>query len=98
MKPDVVILDLAMAGLQGLNPVHQLVAAAPGTKVIGLSMYSDRRFVVEVLKAGAFGYVLKEHAFEELAVAIRAVQAHQDLYQPRPFRPRHPGLHRTFAG
>ena len=67
---------------KGLNPVHQLVAAAPAAKVIGLSMYSDRRFVVEVLKAGAFGYVLKEHAFEELAVAIRAVQDQQDLYQP----------------
>ncbi len=76
-NPDVVILDLTMAGLKGLDPVHQLVAAAPTTKVIGLSIYSDRRFVVEVLKAGAFGYVLKEHAFEELAVAIRAVQDHK---------------------
>ncbi len=76
-NPDVVILDLTMAGLKGLDPVHQLVAAAPATKVIGLSIYSDRRLVVEVLKAGAFGYVLKEHAFEELAVAIRAVQDHK---------------------
>ncbi len=74
-KPDVVILDLAQARLQGLDPVHQLVAAAPAAKVIGLSMYGDRRFVLEVLKAGAFGYVLKEHAFEELVAAIRAVQA-----------------------
>ena len=77
VKPDVVILDLTMARLQGLTPVHQLVAAVPGAKVIGLSMYTDRRFVLEVLKAGAFGYVLKEHAFEELAMAIRAVQAHK---------------------
>jgi len=76
-KPDVVILDLTMAGLKGFGPLHQLVAAATSTKVIGLSIYSDRRFVVEVLKAGAFGYVLKEHAFEELAVAIRAVQANK---------------------
>ena len=77
VKPDVVILDLAMAGLKGLDPVHQIVAAAPVTKVIGLSMYRDRRFVVEVLKAGAYGYVLKDYAFEELAAAIRAVQAHK---------------------
>lgn len=73
-KPDVVILDLGMAGLKGLHPVHQIVAAAPSTKVIGLSMYGDRRFVVEVLMAGAYGFVLKDCAFGELAAAIRAVQ------------------------
>ncbi len=73
-KPDVVILDLTMAGVKGLDPLHRLLAAAPGTKVIGLSIYTDRRFVVEVLKAGAFGYVLKEHAYEELAAAVRAAQ------------------------
>ncbi len=66
-----------MAGLKGLHPVHQIVAAAPSTKVIGLSMYGDRRFVVEVLMAGAYGYVLKDYAFEELAAAIRAVQDHK---------------------
>ena len=76
-RPDVVILDLALAGLKGLNPVHQIVAAAPFAKVIGLSMYGDRRFVVEVLMAGAYGYVLKDYAFEELTPAIRAVQNHQ---------------------
>lgn len=76
-NPDVVILDLTMAGLKGLDQVHQLVAAAIGTKVVGLSIYSDRRFVAEVLKAGASGYVLKEHAFEELALAIRSVQSNK---------------------
>lgn len=76
-RPDVVVLDLAMAGSKGLNPVHQIVAAVPLTKVIGMSMYGDRRFVVEVLMAGAFGYVLKDYAFDELAVAIRTVQDHK---------------------
>jgi PAS domain S-box-containing protein len=75
VKPDVIILDLAMADLKGLDPVRKILAAAPAVKVIGLSIYGDRRFVVEVLKAGAFGYLLKDNAFEELAVAIRAVQA-----------------------
>ena len=60
---------------KGLDPVHQLMAAVPAAKVIGLSMHADRRFILEVLKAGAIGYVLKEHAFEELATAIRAVQS-----------------------
>ncbi len=76
-KPDVVILDLGMAGWKGLHPVPQIVDAAPSTKVIGLSMYGNRRFVVEVLMAGASGYVLRDYAFEELAAAIRAVQDHK---------------------
>jgi PAS domain S-box-containing protein len=76
-RPDVVILDLALAGLKGPEPVQQIVAAAPATKVIGLSMYGDRRFVVEVLKAGAFGYVLKDYAGEDLTAAVRAVRAHK---------------------
>jgi PAS domain S-box-containing protein len=73
VKPDVIILDLAMS--KGPDPVHQLMAAVPTAKVICLSMHADRRLVLEVLKAGAIGYVLKEHAFEELTMAIRAVQA-----------------------
>lgn len=76
-RPDVVVLDLAMGGLKGLNLVPQIAAAAPLAKVIGMSMYGDRRFVVEVLMAGAFGYVLKDCAFKELPLAIRAVQDHK---------------------
>jgi DNA-binding NarL/FixJ family response regulator len=52
-RPDVVILDLAMAGLNGLHSVHQIAAAAPRAKVIGLSRYGDGRFVVDFLKTGA---------------------------------------------
>jgi PAS domain S-box-containing protein len=73
----VVILNLALARVKGLDPVQQLVAAVPAARVIGLSINADPRFVLEVLKAGAFGYVLKEHVFEELAAAIRAVLAHK---------------------
>ncbi|MCL4502921.1 MAG: PAS domain S-box protein [Deltaproteobacteria bacterium] len=76
-KPDVVILDLSLAGLKGFHLVHQVVAAAPSAKVIGLSMYGDRKFVVEVLMAGAYAYVLKDYALGELAAAIRAVQDHK---------------------
>ncbi len=73
-SPDVVILDLALADLKGLEAVQQLLAAAPAARIIGLSMYGDRRFVVEVLKTGAFGYILKDCAFEELVAAVRAVR------------------------
>ena len=75
VNPDVVILDLAGADLPALEVVRRMAAAAPLAKVIGLSLHGDRRFVAEVLKAGAFGYLLKERVFEELAAAIRAVQA-----------------------
>ncbi len=75
INPDVVILDLASADLPGLEAVRRMAAAAPLAKVIGLSLHGDRRFVAEVLKAGAFGYLLKERVFEDLAAAIRGVQA-----------------------
>ncbi len=75
INPDVVILDLSSADLPGLEKVRRMAAAAPLAKVIGLSLHGDRRFVAEVLKAGAFGYLLKERVFEELAPAIREVQA-----------------------
>ena len=75
VNPDVVILDLAGADLPGLEAVRRMATAAPRAKVIGLSLHGDRRFVAEVLKAGAFGYLLKERVFEELAAAIREVQA-----------------------
>ena len=51
VEPDVIVLDLAM--FKGADPVHQLMAAVPAAKVICLSMHADRRFVLEVLKAGA---------------------------------------------
>ncbi|MFZ0052524.1 MAG: PAS domain S-box protein [Desulfobaccales bacterium] len=85
VKPDVVVLDLALARLQGLTPIHQLTAAVRSAKVIGLSMHTDRRFVLEVLKAGAFGFVLKENTFEELATAVRAVKAHKTFISPSLF-------------
>jgi len=85
VEPDVVILDLGVAHVQGLDLVRQLMAAVPAAKVIGFSMHADRRFVLEVLKTGALGYVLKENAFEELATAIRAVQAGRTYISPSLF-------------
>ncbi|MGP8049702.1 MAG: PAS domain S-box protein [Desulfobaccales bacterium] len=75
VNPDVVLLDLSGADLPGLETVRRMAAAAPLAKVIGLSLHGDRRFVAEVLKAGASGYILKERVFEELGAAIRGVQA-----------------------
>ena len=82
LSPDVVIMDIGMAGLNGIEATRQVVAEVPGVKVVALSMHSDRRFVAEMLKAGALGYLLKDCAFDELAHAVRAVVAGQAYLSP----------------
>jgi DNA-binding NarL/FixJ family response regulator len=71
--PDLVIMDVAMPGLNGIEATRKLLAIKPNLRVIGLSMHTDRRFVAEMLKAGAVGFVSKDSAFEELVQAIRTV-------------------------
>jgi DNA-binding NarL/FixJ family response regulator len=79
---DIVVMDVAMPNLNGIETTRQIVAKAPRVKVIALSMYSDRRFIMRMLAAGASGYLLKDCAFEELAQAIRAVVANQIYLSP----------------
>ncbi len=74
-RPDVIVMDISMPDVNGIDATRSIMAEFPEVKVLALSMESDRRFVVEVLKAGANGYVLKDAAFAELASAIRAVAA-----------------------
>jgi len=82
LTPEVVIMDVAMPDLNGIEATRQIVSEFPGIKVIALSMYADRRFVVNMLKAGASGYLLKDCAFEELTRAIRLVMAHKTYLSP----------------
>ena len=72
-NPDVVIMDVNMPNLNGMEATKQIVAQFPDTKIIALSMHSDRRFVIEMLRAGASGYMLKDCAFEEMVRAINEV-------------------------
>jgi PAS domain S-box-containing protein len=74
LNPDIVLLDLALPELHGVEAIRQILAASPHTRIIALSIYADRRFVVNILKAGASGYLLKDCAFEELIKAIQTVQ------------------------
>jgi PAS domain S-box-containing protein len=74
LVPDIVLLDLALPNLNGVETIRHILAASPLTKIIALSIYADRRFVVNILKAGALGYLLKDCAFEELTTAIHTVQ------------------------
>jgi DNA-binding NarL/FixJ family response regulator len=71
--PDVVVMDITMAGMNGIDATRQIMAQNPAVKVIGLSMHAEKRFVVEMLKAGASGYLLKDCAFDELVSTIDAV-------------------------
>ncbi len=82
MSPHVVIMDVNMPDLNGIEATRQILHANPGVRVIALSMHTDRRFVVNMLKAGASGYLLKDCAFEELAQAIRLVMANKTYLSP----------------
>lgn len=83
LRPDVIILDISMPEMNGIEVTRKIVAELPGTKVLILSMESDRRFVVETLGAGAMGYIMKEAVFAELAIAIRTVADNETYLGPR---------------
>ncbi len=80
--PDIVIMDVSMPDLNGIEATRQIKAESPDIKVIGLSMHSDSLFVTEMLKSGASGYLLKDCAFDELVQAIRAVMDGKTYLSP----------------
>jgi len=82
MLPDIVVMDIGMPDLNGIDATRQIISESPKVKVIGLSMHSGRRFVAEMLKAGASGYLLKDCEVEELTVAIKAVMAGKTYISP----------------
>jgi len=72
-SPQVVIMDISMPDLNGIEATRQIIAESPGVKIIALSMHSDSLFVLNMFKAGASGYLLKDCALEELVKAVRTV-------------------------
>ncbi|HNS19003.1 MAG TPA: response regulator transcription factor [Sedimentisphaerales bacterium] len=72
-RPDVVIMDICMPDLNGIEATREIQRDVPGVRVVALSMHSAKRYVTEMFRAGASGYVLKDCDFAELAQAIRAV-------------------------
>jgi len=72
--PDIVIMDISMPEMNGIEATRRIIRNCPHTRVIALSMHSDRRLVSEIFRAGASGYVLKESALDELIDAINAAK------------------------
>ncbi|HMK49361.1 MAG TPA: response regulator transcription factor [Thermodesulfovibrionales bacterium] len=75
LKPDIIIMDIAMPDMNGIDATRQIMGVNPDVRVIALSMHSDKRYVTKMLQAGAVGYLLKDNDFEDLSKAILAVMA-----------------------
>jgi DNA-binding NarL/FixJ family response regulator len=73
LRPDVVLMDIAMPNLNGIEATRQLISKLPNAKVMALSTHSSKSVVVKMLRAGASGYMLKDSAFEELITGINAM-------------------------
>jgi len=83
LTPDVAIMDITMPNLNGVDATRRIVGEFPKVKIIALSIHSNRRFVADMLRAGASGYILKECLFDELIRAIRTVAAGSIYLSPR---------------
>jgi DNA-binding NarL/FixJ family response regulator len=82
LVPNVVVMDISMPDLNGIDATRQIKERSPGIQVLALSAHADRRFVTGILAAGAAGYILKDSAFEELCRAIHTVAGKQVYLSP----------------
>lgn len=82
LSPDVVIMDIGMPDLNGIEATRQITRDFPQTKVVALSMHSSKNFIIEMFKAGASGYLLKDCEFDELVNAVRIVAANKTYISP----------------
>jgi len=81
-QPHVVVMDVSMPGMNGIEATRRILAQEPRTRVLCLSMHAEKRFVTAVLEAGAAGYVLKDCLVEELIRAVRTLMAGQIYLSP----------------
>ena len=82
LKPDVVVMDIGMPNLNGIEAARQITASRPDTAVVILSMHADEGYVLRALKAGARAYLLKDSATTDLVQAIRAVVEGKSFFSP----------------
>jgi NarL family two-component system response regulator LiaR len=82
LKPDVIIMDIVMPKLNGIEATKQIKQASPTTAILTLTAYSDIYYILGLLEAGACGYLLKDARGEELVAAIRSVRAGESVIDP----------------
>ncbi|MBN1818791.1 MAG: response regulator transcription factor [Sedimentisphaerales bacterium] len=82
LSPDIVVMDISMPDLNGIEATRQIRRDFPDTRIIGLSMHSSSRYVREMFRAGAKGYLLKDCPLEELTGAIRTVATGKTFISP----------------
>src|SRR6202167_4655240 len=82
LKPDVVVMDIGMPSLNGIEAAREIHKTLPDTQIVMLSMHSDEGYVLRALKAGAKAYLLKDSAEADLAQAIRAAAAGKSFFSP----------------
>ena len=81
-KPHIIIMDIGMPNLNGIEATRQIINDVPGVKIIALSLHSESSFVMKMLEWGASGYLPKESAFKELSTAIKAVLSGKTYLSP----------------
>lgn len=82
LRPDIVLLDINLPGINGIEALRQIKQKIPATKVLVLSVHNTKEYVIQGAKAGAHGYLLKDAPPQELLQAIRAIQNGQRYYSP----------------
>ncbi|MFN0167931.1 MAG: response regulator [Bryobacteraceae bacterium] len=83
LQPDIVVMDIAMPQMNGMEATRQIVTKNPRINVLILSMYSDENYIVQVLRAGARGYLLKDSAEDDLINAVRSVNSGLPFFSPK---------------
>ena len=86
LKPDVVVMDIGMPTLNGIEASLQIKQALPDTAIVMLSMHSDEGYILRALRAGAAGYILKDSAEADLVSAVRAVAEGKSFFSPKVSR------------
>ncbi|MCX6339663.1 MAG: response regulator transcription factor [Candidatus Aureabacteria bacterium] len=81
-KPDLIIMDISMPGLNGLEAISQILKFLPQVRILVLSIHKDKRFVTSAIRLGASGYLLKDGAVEELIIAIEKIMTGRRYLSP----------------